>query len=55
METTQTQVLTVRVEPERYEQISRMAEEEKRPLSMMSRILLDEALDARKKKTTRKQ
>ena len=44
------ELIGVKVPPEMKRQLEKMAETERRPMSMMTRVLLEEAMQARAKK-----
>jgi hypothetical protein len=50
-----TEYISARIQPDLYSKISKLAETERRALSAMTRILLEEAIDARTKKNPRRQ
>lgn len=50
-----TEVASIRMPEAMMEELSKLAEAEKRPVAMLARILLEEALAARARKAARKQ
>jgi predicted transcriptional regulator len=50
-----TEVISIRLAPNFGEQLEKLAEAERRPVAMMARLLMEEALSARARKATKKQ
>ena len=49
------ELIAAKVPPEMKKQVEQLADTERRPISMMTRLLLEEALSARAKKAAKKQ
>jgi predicted transcriptional regulator len=54
-QTERMEILSARLPQDLMEQLSQIAETERRPISMMTRLLLEEALAARAKKAKKKE